>query len=444
MNARACGGVWLILAALGMAEVSGAEIRSVQEAYAALQTGLQGDQAQAVEQFVRRRYKDQKLQSGGHRHLSQPVESGGGYVLWALEAGPDADPVVVAEKQRRWPMQRLGDSNLWVAAEKFPNFSSAHYRFDVGDRRLGGSERVGFESYEWLPESLEQPGVPKGELIEMGKHVSQLHFPGAVRQWWIYVPAQYDRSAANETRLIVFNDGGGFIRGEGNACTLLDNLIHQKKIPVTLAVFANPGEFAPGWPDKPSGSNRSNEYDTCTPRFATFLDEELLPIVRERYPHSSRPEHHAICGSSSGGSCAFTAAWHRPDLFGRVISFVGSFCDFRPTQSYPEYRKGFELDIDEFSQWKTAHDYPALIRKTEPRKPLKVFLQDGENDLDNKLGNWFLNNLRMAAALEYAGYEFKFVAGKGIHSKKHGMAILPEILVWIWSDTPREESAGVR
>ena len=117
-----------------------------------------------------------------------------------------------------------------------------------------------------------------------------------------------------------------------------------------------------------------------------------------------------------------------------MISFVGSFCDFRPLEAYPVYGSERSNEKDVFGRWKTAHDYPALIRKTDPRRQMKVFLQDGKNDLDNRLGNWFSNNERMASALAYAGYEYRFVAGKGMHSKRHGMAILPEILVWIWQE----------
>lgn len=414
--------------------------KSVQEVYEILHAGpLTAESANSLKAYFEKRYAGQNLTQGTHRHLLQPIEDGGGYAAWCLQAPADANPVVVAEKGRRWPLVRLGDSNLWVAAEKFGNFTSVHYRYDLQGRRMGGGRegRFGFESYSWQPDSLEQPGVPKGKLIEMGTHVSTKYFPGAEREWWIYVPSQYDKS--QPAKLIVFNDGGGFIKGDGNACTVLDNLIHQGKIPVTIAVFANPGTFKTK--SGPPRSNRSNEYDTCTPRFATFLDEELLPRVRQEYNLSPDPMDHAICGSSSGGSCAFTAAWHRNDLFGRVISFVGSFCDFRNVNDYPVYGdegQNHVLDREQFGPWKTAHDYPGLIRKTEPRRNIKVFLQDGENDLDNRLGNWFQNNLRMTSALAYAGYDYKFVAGRGMHSKRHGMSILPEILVWLWNDEPQE------
>ncbi len=431
---------WTVLAAMSAFPSLGDElprVNSVHDVYRLLQADKLGaDRAAAIEGYLLGRYEKTDLSRGTHRHLLQRIEGGGGYVVWVLRASRDARVTVMAEKDRSWPMRRLGESDVWVAAEKFDNFTSVHYRFDVDGKRLGGgrNNRFGFESYQWLPDSLEQEGVPRGKLIEMGVHTSRKYFPGARRKWWVYVPAQYDPQQADQTKLIVFQDGRGYAHGTGNACTVIDNLIHQRKIPVMIAVFVDPGEIPSQKPGGPSRSNRSNEYDTCTPRYATFLAEEILPEVRKRFPYSDDPWDHAICGASSGGSCAFTAAWHRNDLFRRVISFVGSFCDFRPLDSYPKYGESHLMQGDDFGPWKTAHDYPALIRKTEPRKELRVFLQDGDNDLDNRLGNWFLNNERMAAALAYAGYDYRFVAGKGMHSRRHGMAILPEIMVWIWQD----------
>jgi enterochelin esterase family protein len=116
------------------------------------------------------------------------------------------------------------------------------------------------------------------------------------------------------------------------------------------------------------------------------------------------------------------------------LSQIGSYCDFRNLQKYPSVTEHSSLDPNDLGAFKVAHDYPALIRKTKPAKPLRVFLQDGERDLDNQLGNWPLANRQMAEALEFAGYKYKFVMGEGFHNRKHGSAILPESLVWLWSD----------
>ncbi|KAA0137401.1 hypothetical protein FYZ48_15620 [Gimesia chilikensis] len=407
--------------------------QTLQEVSELLQAPVsQANQKQVLEFFKKKYQKEKDLTKGDQKYLIQKTDDGGGYAGWFFKAQPGDQVVIFAEKGRSWPMIELGNTGYFARVERFPNFSSVHYRYDVNGDRLpaGKNSRFGFESYEWKPESVKQTGVPEGTLTKMPTFESQKHYPGTVRDWWVYVPAQY-KDSKTPAKLIVFADGGGYCHNDGNATIVLDNLIHAKKIPVTIAVFINPGVFPAGTKGKQEVRNRSNEYDTCTAQYATFLDEEMLPIVRKEYRISDKPEDHIFCGASSGGSCAFTAAWHRNDLFGKVISFVGSFCDFRGIDDYPSREKN-TLPLDQFGPWKTAHDYPGLIRKQYPQKKIKVFLQDGDNDLDNKLGNWFLNNERMAAALAYSGYEYWFVEGHGMHSSRHGKAVLPEALVWIW------------
>ncbi|MDQ3330484.1 MAG: esterase family protein, partial [Planctomycetota bacterium] len=107
---------------------------------------------------------------------------------------------------------------------------------------------------------------------------------------------------------------------------------------------------------------------------------------------------------------AFTVAWERPDAFRKVVSHVGSFTNIR----------GGDV-------------YPGIIRKAEKR-PIRVFLQDGENDLDNAHGNWPLANQQMAKALAFAAYDYKFEYGDGGHNMKHGGAIFPDTLRWLWRD----------
>ncbi len=429
----------IALIVCGTATISwGQSFKSPKQIHQLLQEGvpLNAAKSQALREAIEKKYAKDDLSKGEQNVWIEKNDQGGGTVVWAFRH-PQAKTVTIrAERERQWPMQKLEGSDLWVASAEFPNFSSCHFRYEIdGGKRIAG-KRFGFESFPLThPDSHEQADVPKAELIDMGTHVSKKHFPGAERQWWIYVPVQYKQAPDKPASLIVFNDGGGFCKGAGNACTVLDNLIHKKQLPVTIAVFVNPGTFPATKPGAQPRSNRSDEYDTCTPRYATFLDEEILSIVREKYKLSDDPWEHAICGSSSGASCAFTAAWHRNDLFRRVISFIGSYCDFRPVGSYPIYREeGFLLESNQFGQWKTAHDYPGLIRKTEPRKEIRVVLQDGKNDLDNTLGNWFLNNERMDAALSYAGYEHIFIIGEGFHSSQHGKSILPEVLTWVWQD----------
>jgi enterochelin esterase family protein len=263
------------------------------------------------------------------------------------------------------------------------------------------------DNYKLGPDAKPQPGVPQGKIIK-SRWVSEKVYPGTERDMWLYVPAQYD--GKTPACVMVFQDGGGYVnlKGDTPVPTVFDNLIHKKQMPVTIGIFLDPGVF----PAKRSGRkprrNRSFEYDTLSDQYARFLIEEILPAVGKQYKLTDDPEGRAICGISSGGICAFTVAWQRPETFRKVLSHVGSFTNIRG-----------------------GHVYPALIRKTKP-KPLRVFLQDGKNDLDNQHGNWPLANQQMAAALKFAKYDYKFVYGTGGHNRKHGGAILPESLRWLW------------
>ena len=265
--------------------------------------------------------------------------------------------------------------------------------------------------YKLGPDSMVKPDAPKGKVTKMPPWTSKI-FEGTIRDWWIYVPAQYD--AAKPASLMVFQDGGAYVnlKGDFRAPTVFDNLIAAKEMPVTIGVFINPGVVPPaeGVKGARARQNRSFEYDTLSDQYARFLEKEILPEVAKSYNLSKDPKDRAICGISSGGICAFTAAWERPDLFSKVLSHVGSFTNIRGGDAYP-----------------------GLIRKTE-HKPIRVFLQDGSHDLDNMFGNWPLAAQSMASALAYSKYDYKFVFGTGHHSGVHGGAILPDSLRWLWRE----------
>ena len=267
----------------------------------------------------------------------------------------------------------------------------------------------GADDYRLGPDSQRQPGVAQGKVTQHRWKHSKV-FEGTERDYWIYVPAQY--KPAEPAALMVFQDGGAYVSEDGQfrVPVVFDNLIHLGQMPVTIGLFINPGAFPPTEPDGKPRSNRSFEYDTLSDQYARFLLEEMVPEVARQYPLADDASARAICGISSGGICAFTVAWQRPDAFSKVLSHVGSFTNIRG-----------------------GHVYPALIRKTE-RKPIRVFLQDGENDLDNEHGNWPLANQQMAAALKFAHYDYQFVYGDGGHNGKHGGAILPDSLRWLWRD----------
>jgi enterochelin esterase-like enzyme len=255
-------------------------------------------------------------------------------------------------------------------------------------------------------DSMKQAGVPEGALTK--EEFRSEVFPGTVRELCVYVPSQY--TAEKPAALMVFQDGWKYADPAGpfRATTVMDNLIHQGKMPVTVGVFVNPGVFPATGEGREEVKNRSFEYDSLGDRYVRFLMEEILPRVEERYHLSHDPQMRGICGASSGGICAFTAAWERPDMFGKVISHVGSFTNIRG-----------------------GHVYPALIRSSA-KKPIKVYLQGGSNDADNYAGSWALGNLQMAASLNYMGYDYQLEYGDGVHSSEHGGATLPEAMAWLW------------
>ncbi|APZ94584.1 enterobactin/ferric enterobactin esterase [Fuerstiella marisgermanici] len=265
--------------------------------------------------------------------------------------------------------------------------------------------------YELGPESQRHEGVPKGDVT---KHVWQSSiFEGTTREYYVYVPQQYD--GTQPACVMVFQDGHAYVSEDGQvrAPIVFDNVIHKGDLPVTIGVFINPGHKADKQPENRwRANNRSFEYDTLSDQYARFVIEELLPHIAEdqKLNLTNSADDRAICGASSGGICAFTAAWQHPEWFSKVLSHIGSFTNIRG-----------------------GHVYPALIRKTD-NKAIRVFLQDGENDLDNQHGNWWLSNQQMAAALKFKDYDYKFVAGTGRHSPKHGGAILPDSLRWLWRD----------
>lgn len=266
------------------------------------------------------------------------------------------------------------------------------------------------EPYSPGPDSLVKEGVPQGKLTRY-RHVGQKIYPGVERDYQVYVPQQYD--ASQPAALMVFQDGAMYLENKVNATTVFDNLIHSGELPVTIGVFVEPGEKGPGMPIWGGSDNRSFEYDSLNDNYARFLLEELLAEVEKEYSITTDPAGRAICGISSGGICAFTVGWERPDAFSKVVSHCGSFTNVRG-----------------------GYNYPFMIRMAEP-KPLRVFLQSGAQDFDLVFGNWPLANRSMASALEYQGYDYQFVFGEGGHTLKHGGSIFPDTLRWLWRDYPK-------
>jgi enterochelin esterase-like enzyme len=342
-----------------------------------------------------------------------------------------SQPLLVIDDAPGPQMQHLAASDLWYAVAHIEPVARLHsFHYLVNGAAFGGK----LDLPVFGPLSYLQPGVPSGTLSEKIVHTSKV-YDGMKSEYWIYVPAQYDPKVP--AALMVFQDGGGYTHRDGNNPTLnvLDNLIAQKKIPVMIAVFINPGDIAdsPGtptynfvkaysdkWQRSLKDSMRSTLYDTVSDRYVHFLQDEVLVDVQARYNIRKDAYSSAITGLSSGGICSFNAAWQMPGRFSRVISWIGSFTSIQWKED-PTIQDG-------------GQDYPEKILR-EPRRNLRVWLQDGSEDVEmDRYGSWPLANIRMANALKLKDYDFHFSFGKGTHNPGQGAAEFPEEMIWLWRD----------
>jgi enterochelin esterase family protein len=336
-------------------------------------------------------------------------------VVWALELAEPLPPNAAAPRVARdtgnasYPMTQVGTTGVYAAVRTLSSGAAFTWHFEAGGRRFGGSQ---LEVWETHPDSREHPGVPKGTVKQMPPWESRV-FNGTKRDWWIYVPAQYRDEAP--AAVMVFQDGNG---PRAWVPTVFDNLIAKKDMPVTVGVFIEPGGR------KTPRDNRSFEYDTLSDQYARFLLEEILPEVEKTVKLRHDAASRAIAGQSSGGICAFTVAWERPNEFSKVLSWTGSFTNIAAGD---DNRSG-------------GHNYEALVRRL-PKKPIRVILQDGSNDLDTGAGSWWLANQTLARSLEFAGYDYRHDWGAGFHNYLHGRAIFPDSMRWLWRDYPRDSRA---
>ena len=289
--------------------------------------------------------------------------------------------------------------------------------------------------YPPTQDSLPQANVPKGKLIGPLEFHSRI-IEGTVRRYWIYVPVHYD--PANPPNLLVFQDGQRAINPAGplSIPVVLDNLIAKGDIPPTIGIFITPGNSgAEHYPDNLGTGNpnhRAQEYDALSDAYTRFLIEEMLPEVSKTYKFTDDPRRRAIGGTSSGAICAWTVAWNRPDAFGNVISMIGSYTSI-----------GYHPATADHPMTPGGDTYPGLIRRN-PIRPIRIFLQDGTNDLNNEFGNWHLANEQMLSSLEWANdnadakkiagprYDVRYEWGDGAHSDVHGGWLLPGILRWMF------------
>jgi enterochelin esterase-like enzyme len=331
------------------------------------------------------------------------VASEGPDFLFAVDFA--SRPALYIDSEPAGPMKRSGKNGPWIFATQLKVGWSHSFYYMVDGKKFGGNTDVP----AYMPDSYEESGVPHGTLSEKLVHTSKL-YDGMKSDYWIYVPAGYD--AAKPAALMVWQDGQGLIKRDGptRAQIVFDNLTAQKKIPVMIHVFISPGKIG----DK---AMRSIEYDTVSDKYALFVRDEVLPEVYAKYNIRKDAYSRAIAGASSGGICAFNVAWFQNDQFSRVISHRGSFTSI-------QWHPG-EID--------GGNVYPFKIRK-EPKRNIRVWLQDGSEDLENNHGSWPLQNLQMANSLKFMSYDFHLSFGNGTHNAAHPNSELPAEMTWLWRD----------
>ena len=281
------------------------------------------------------------------------------------------------------------------------------------------------------PEADAPPaGVPRGTITPHLRWAGSSVYPATEWDIWVYAPpaaaAAGTVAAGGLASLMVFMDGNSYLDplGQVRAANIFDNMIHSRELDPIVGVFVTPGRRRSRLvPKEPAaglqaigatalddgGQQRGFEYDSLTDLYSRFIIDEVLPATTAGLSISPDPARRAVCGMSSGGICAFNIAWRRPEHFGLVISHCGSFVNLRG-----------------------GHNFPWVVRNTAPRRPIqKILLQSGQHDLVKPRGDWPLANKVLAAALEFAGYDFQFHFGDGIHSRRHGGCLFPSTLRWM-------------
>ena len=324
-----------------------------------------------------------------------------GDFLWVVENAKQPelyiDDVAVAK------LTRL-DGDLWFHAGKVVTGRSFNFHYIVDGAKFGG--RTDIPAFG--PDSYDQPGVPKGTLSEKLTHTSQM-YEGMTSDYWIYVPAQYDPNVP--AALMVWHDGQRLVPREEPARLqiAIDNLIHQKKIPVMIQVFTAPGMVG-------TRAMRATQYDTVSDKFARYLRDELLPEVYKKYNIRKDGYSRGIAGYSSGGISSFTVAWFQPDQFSRVLAQIPSLVSIGWTPGGTN---------------EGGNMYPFKVRR-EPKRNIRVYVQDGINDGEQQWGSWPLQAIQFANGLKLRGYDFKLSYGTGTHNDNDGRAKVPEQLTWLW------------
>jgi enterochelin esterase-like enzyme len=325
-----------------------------------------------------------------------------GEFVWAVaaEKGPSL------QINREAPMPAFKAGSLWVVQSRLNTGTSYRYTWIVDGKPIGGANNLA----AFGPDSYSQPGAPEGKLTGPIEVPSTI-YPGVKANVWFYVPAQWD--GVTPLAVQVWGDGQQFTGprpGPWRILETLDNLTAQKRIPLMVSIFIQAGTG-------PDRNERSIEYDTVSDAYLHRLFDEIFPVVAKSVKMRSDGYSRAIQGLSSGGIMAFNAAFDKPEAFSRVLSWIGSYTALRPSAGHPE----------------GGGEYPTMVRR-EAKRNIRMWLEDGSEDLDNTAGSWPVANIGMANALRFKGYDYHFSFGVGDHNNGQGAAELPESLTWLWRD----------
>ncbi len=307
------------------------------------------------------------------------------------------------------PQKQLAqvDGNHWMLLTKMRTGVLHQYQFYSAGKALGArGDAVGYN-----PDSYPKQGVAHGKLSEKHTLTSKI-YDGMKYDYWTYASAGVDPNVP--AALMVWQDGQGLIAefSGSRLTTVTDNLVQQGLLPPIVHVMIAPGTSADGRP------MRSIQYDTVSDHYPRFLMEEVLPEVEKTYKLRQDAYSRAIAGESSGGICAFAAAWFMPDKFSRVHSAVGSFTSI-------QWRSKENVD--------GGNVYPFMVRK-DPKRNIRMWMSDGADDLENNHGSWPMQAIQMANSLKLRAYDFHFRFGTAAHGGAQAALDLPESLMWLWRD----------
>ncbi len=346
---------------------------------------------------------------GLEARIGKVVGGAQGVAIWGpdyLFVGKNASPVTVAiDLEPPAKMAQIPGSNTWFLLTKMRTGVTHYYQFYADGKPFGArGDAVGYNA-----DSYPKPGVPKGKLNDKITITSKI-YDGMKADYWVYASPGVDPNVP--AALMVWQDGQGLI-GEfasQRLLTVTENLVQQKLIPPMVHVMIQPGTSPDG------KALRAIEYDTVSDRYYRFLMEEVLPQVEKTYKLRADGYSRGIGGSSSGGICAFNVAYLMPDHFARVHSTVGSFTSiaWRPEQKEDG-----------------GNVYPFKVRK-DPKRNIRVWMSDGNDDLENQFGSWPMQNIQMANSLKYREYDFHFRFGTAAHGGAQFALDLPESLAWLW------------